>query len=357
MNTTDIGNILEPEVIMAKNWGANLLGTRIDFGTGLTKPAINELPDLLNSAIQDMRLLRKHNMKCTIGITGDLFPDQTSKQNAAFWDHPQLEQTMCNIWQKIAMDLLDYRDVIYGYYLWGEPLDRAQLPYPPHQWRPIAESILKAIREVDDQTWIIFQPGPGGQPFGYKDMEPLPDDKVIYDIHYYAPHQFTHQGVSVSEATGITKAMEQINVPYPLPMEQHNNNWEIKYYLKSCYPIPIELMTSFNKALQLEMLRPAIEFQHKYNVPIIVLEFSVVRWAPIPDSANYLKEAIEIFEQLGWSWLYHAWGMEGNQWNLLLGEGTKNFWVRGMPWPTEPVPYETERAKVIKAGIAKNKTF
>lgn len=349
MNSTDIGEILESEVITTRQWGANVLGTRFDFNTGMGGVKA-QLPSLLSLAERDMKLLRKQGMKCTIGVRGEFWPDMPSKESLAFWTDPQLEPLLCETYRTIAQRLLPYRDVIHGYYLLGEPLYRDGLPAPPPGWYDMAVSIIRAVREVDDETWILFQPGPGGVPWGFKGMQPLPDRRVIYDVHYYTPHKFTHQGVNVSEDTGITEAMKGLNVPYPMPWE---TTWESQGYERIGYKIPAVLKDFYDKELQLELLRPAIEFQAEYDVPMIVLEFSAVRWAPGKSAARYLAEAIEIFEELGWSWLYHGWG-KGNHWHLLLPEGTDAFWKRGTPWPTEPAPYETERAKVIKEGLSKN---
>ena len=51
-------------------------------------------------------------------------------------------------------------------------------------------------------------------------------------------------------------------------------------------------------------MREIIEFQKKHGVKIYVGEFSVVSWAP--GGAQYLKDCMELFEEYGWDWSYHA---------------------------------------------------
>jgi hypothetical protein len=61
------------------------------------------------------------------------------------------------------------------------------------------------------------------------------------------------------------------------------------------------------------------DFQLKYKVPILVGEFSVVRWAPKIDAENYLRNLVEIFEEYGWSWCYHGLA-DYNGWSLVHSE-------------------------------------
>ncbi len=66
-----------------------------------------------------------------------------------------------------------------------------------------------------------------------------------------------------------------------------------------------------------------IEFQKRYNVHIFVGEFSAIRWAPDHSAYRYLKDCIEIFEELDWDWTYHAF-REWSGWSLEHSEDRKN---------------------------------
>ena len=99
-------------------------------------------------------------------------------------------------------------------------------------------------------------------------------------------------------------------------------------------------------------LRTVADFSKKNNVPILIGEFSVIAWAPIESSKAWLTDAIYAFEKYNFSWCYHAF-REWQGWSLEHAEGTNAFWFKKDPTPAA-VTYETERAKIIKAGLKKN---
>lgn len=244
-------------------------------------------------------------------------------EQAELWNHPDLETNFCRVWRDIAERLLPYRDHIYGYDLYNEPLDRSQLPRGPREWPPMAEKIIEAIREVDTETWIIYEPGPGGLWTNFIGLEPLDDPKVIYSCHFYVPHTYTHQGVW---AASLEEGLKQIGIDYPGSIDG-------KLYSR--------------RLLESE-LWPVVYFQRKHNVPIFVGEFSVVRWAPKEGAVQWLTDVIDIFESHGWSWCYHAF-REWHGWSLEHDE-TYALHDAGV----SPTNVETERAKLIKAALQRN---
>ena len=283
-------------------------------------------PNLADDAVFNQRMAeiseflaeaRKYGIKVVLTVNADAFSDGSDADMAhnAFWTTPGLSDRAAAVWKKIAVALTPYRDVIYAYDLCNEPLDWDQMPYPPKQWRPAAIAATRAIRSVDPDSWIMYESGPGGLHDGFKEMLPLPDEKVIYSVHYYSPHEFTHQGVHNIKGTDLKEIQEKTNVP---------SNW--------------------SKDDMKKHLQCVRDFQLKYRVPILVGEFSVVRWAPKEDAARYLSDLVEIFEEYGWSWCYHGL-RDYNGWSLVHSETYGD---------DAPVQEETLRAKIIRAGLQKN---
>ena len=160
------------------------------------------------------------------------------------------------------------------------------------------------------------------------------NSRMIYSIHYYKPQDsFTHQGVYFPDNVTTKEQARQ--------------------YIGKTYP-GLHGGTTWNKAKIEESMAPVIAFQKKYNVPIFAGEFSVVRWAPVASAKEWLTDVIGIFEQNNWSWCYHAF-REWHGWDLEYKEGSEEFWFKGDPYP-ERSKTETERAKIIKNALQKNKT-
>jgi aryl-phospho-beta-D-glucosidase BglC (GH1 family) len=66
----------------------------------------------------------------------------------------------------------------------------------PYRWAGIQARAAAAIREVAPKNTLIAT-GPNWS--GISDLltqHPLPDGNVIYNFHFYEPHEFTHQGAS-----------------------------------------------------------------------------------------------------------------------------------------------------------------
>jgi Cellulase (glycosyl hydrolase family 5) len=246
------------------------------------------------------------------GVSGD---------GPGLWDGAELEPNLIRTWTDVARRLKPYGSVVWGYDLLNEPLDRSQLPAAPRQWRPLAIKVIAAIRAIDPTVWIIYEPGPGSLDYGFSGLTPLPDDRVIYSFHLYEPDRFTKQGFELAEAGDLRRAP---TVHYPGWI--HLQRWD--------------------RARLEEVVQPVVAFQRRWHVPIYVGEFSVIRWAPEPDAARWLSDAISIFESHGWSWTYFAF-REHNAWSL---EDDDRDWVRG---DSEPLPSATlsARGRVVKVAL------
>ncbi|MBN8217016.1 MAG: cellulase family glycosylhydrolase [Spirochaetes bacterium] len=313
-----------------RSWGANVV--RLQFGPGYTnkrdpdywKP--DHLPPFLDWLERAVSNARDAGIQVVLDCHG--LPTGKAPESAAYWGDPDLEGAFCGLWKAIAARLTPYRSAIWGYDLYNEPLDRGQLPYAPREWRPLAVKIIKAIRSVDPKTWIIYEVGPGGGNRGFDDLLPLPDARVIYSAHFYEPGTFTHQGVENLMDAGLRVDASPAAVVYPGLISGREMNRE-------------ELERS---------LSGVIAFQNKWRVPIFIGEFSVIAWAPVPSAVAWLTDVIGLFEKYHWSWAYHAF-REYTGWSLEHEEGL----FPGKGKSPAPATRETERAKVVKAGLARNR--
>ena len=135
---------------------------------------------------------------------------------------------------------------------------------------------------------------------------------VVYSVHMYLPHAFTHQGVH-----GSGKA-------YRYPGEIDGKRWD--------------------KAQLEAALKPVVEFQRKYGVHIYIGEFSAIRWAPDDSAYRYLKDLIDIFEAHDWDWSYHAF-REWDGWSVEHGPDPKDHSRAKTP---------TDREQLLRSWFAKN---
>ena len=179
---------------------------------------------------------------------------------------PEFADTFVEAWRRIATRLRGIPG-IYGYDLCNEPF---QVRESPETYWTLQCRAAGAIREIDPDATIIAESNEWDSPETYANMKPLPFSNVIYEAHMYLPLLYTHQGIQENER----------GLVYPDPAKGLGREW-----LR-------------------ERLRPLREFQLRHGVRIYVGEFSAVAWAPGAD--QYLRDCIDIFDEYGWDWTYHA---------------------------------------------------
>ncbi len=236
-------------------------------------------------------------------------------------------QALIDGWKKIA-EICKNRPEEIWYDIYNEPLDRADMPSYPKNWPRWAQSIVTEIRKIDKKNPIVIETGPGGLCWGLKDFPILQGKPLIYQIHVYVPHQFTHQGLADIRNTDLAKAYLERQKSWPGMFE---DGYTGGYW---------------DRAKLEEAIKPAIEFQRQHpDIPLYVGEFSVARWAP--GGATYLKDCMEIFEKYGWDWTYHGF-RDDPIWSL---EHENDF---SAPESAKLSKEMTDRGKVVKSYLERN---
>ncbi len=172
------------------------------------------------------------------------------------------------VWKRIAAR---YRGnpAVWGYDLINEPVQGGSAPY---DYWTIQKTAAEAVRAIDPDTPVIIESNEADRPQSFVYLSPLAMDNVVYQVHMYMPMAFTHQGVAT---------------PEPLV----------------AYPGVISGVKWDKEAIR-AMVQPVRDFQLRHNARIYVGEFSAAIWAP--GAERYLNDCIEVFEEYGWDWSYHA---------------------------------------------------
>ena len=165
----------------------------------------------------------------------------------------------------------------------------------------------EAVREIDPVTPIIVEANHWALPDAFSYLSPLAMDNVIYQVHFYDPHDFTHQGVGG----------RPIGPKWPDP----EKNW--------------------TRDRLREILRPVRAFEARHHAKIYVGEFSAAAGAD--GAENYLRDCMALFNEYGWDWTYHAF-REWNWWSV-EHEGPD-------PKHMAPATDDTPRKRALLEGLS-----
>ena len=314
------GAMISPNVdeqslrLFGQDWHANLIrwqlvgwrpqGERLDLDA--YDAWLNGQLEKLDAALP---LCEKYGLYVVVDLHGG--PRGPAATGQGLFDNQACQDKFVEIWQMMAKKYRSSK-VVWAYDLVNEPIEGA-VAEGVLDWSELAEKTAKAVRAIDPDHAIIIEPGQGGSPYGLAQFKPVDVPGVVYSVHMYLPHAFTHQGVLGDKSKRFV-----------YPGEIDGTMWDKE---------------------QLELaLKPAIDFQQTYHVQIYLGEFSAIRWAPDNSAYRYLRDVIDIFEKYGWDWSYHAF-REWTGWSVEHSNDEQDN-----QRTTEP----NDRQKLLREWFAKN---
>ena len=264
-----------------QSWGATLIRYQMGRNWNAMKvtPDLGEYDRWLDTRLDhfDAFVLpeaAKRGMKVVL----DMHEAPGMKNSFNEWNmlhDPAVARHFVETWRRIAKRFKG-RKGIYGYDLVNEPLQASEAA-PECDFWTLQKRAAEAIREIDHDVPIIVECNGMDSPWAYGCFSPLDMPNIIYQVHMYMPLAYTHQGVMWKQGDTYRA--------YP----DEAKGWN-KEYLRAT-------------------LRPVRDFQLRHGAKIYCGEFSAVAWAP--GAGEYLRDCIDIFEEYGWDWTYHAfreWG-------------------------------------------------
>ena len=223
-----------------------------------------------------------------------------------FWGyntHQYLQDHYILSWQKVAERFKDNPGVI-GYDLMNEPypgdlVSAVALTFEKTRLKDFYDRLIPAIRDVDDDKWIFFEPQSFMINFGVASTLPaLTDPRSGEKRLAYAPHA------------------------YPLTLHEG---------------IPYNLTDKFNMR---EWNRNRVKELNRHQVPLIVGEFGGSD--DVPGFGEYLDDSLAMYDLMGAGWTY--WDNHPGGWGPLdsdLNETPKvNHLVRPYPRAIAGQPIE-----------------
>jgi hypothetical protein len=253
---------------------------------------------------------------------GTIGPAGYARSDGGLFTDSHCQAKFVEVWERLARRYREAR-AVWGYELANEPVEPApekRLEAMEHglaDWQQLAERAAKAIRRIDARKAIIVEPEPWADPTGFAEFQPLDVRGIVYSVHMYQPFPFTHQG------TGEVNAKDK-EYRYP-GAEIWGRVWD--------------------KAQLEAALKPAMDFEKRYNVHIFIGEFGAVRWAPDHSAYRYLRDLIDIFEAHNWDWTYFAFRGHWNGMSVEHGDDRND---------NKPAAEPTDRQQLLLEWFSHN---
>ena len=233
-----------------------------------------------------------------MAVQVDLHPEEPYKQGIRS-SNASVDR-MIQLWRKLAAHYANRDPERVFFEIMNEPEVS-----DPYRWAGIQARVAAAIREVAPHHTIIAT-GPN-----YSDIvdlltqHPLPDGNVIYNFHFYDPHEFTHQGASWGAPFWIYEhgipypptdsSMAELVKQVPDPADRYRLE---EYWLDHWDGHRIRLL-----------MDEAADWGKSNHVPLICNEFGVYREFVVPVSRlAWLRDVRTALEAdgIGWAmWDYH----------------------------------------------------
>jgi hypothetical protein len=304
---------------LAADWGANHVRWQLNwngFPNGPADTATMERYDAwLEGELKRLDGLLPLCEELGIRVLIDLHSSPGGRggpdKSCEIFHRAECQAKFLEVWDRIARRYKD-APAVWGYDLINEPSE-GTVAAGLMDWPALCRETARRVRAIDPDRAIVIEPGPWGSPAGLDDFEPLEGiPGIVYSVHMYMPMTLTHQGV------------------YETPMG-------------AVYPGTIDGQKWDKERMRLA-LKPVTDFQRAYRVPIYIGEFSAIRWAPDNSAYRYLKDLIEIFEENGWDWAYHAY-REWDGWSVEHGTDKSD---------REKSPTRTDRETLLREHFARN---
>lgn len=234
-----------------------------------------------------------------LAVQIDVHPQDPYKQDVR--NSNQSVERFVMLWRQLAAHYANRNPDMVFFEVMNEPEVS-----DPYRWAGIQAAAAAAIREVAPNNTIIAT-GPN-----YSDIQdlltqhPLPDGNVIYNFHFYDPHQFTHQAATWGEPWWSYTH----NIPYPSTTEDMQASLDQVPDLRDRFELEQYFLDHWDATHIRLLIDEAAAWGKANNVPLICNEFGAHRAKTDPPARmawiHDVRSALEA-DGIGWTmWDYRG---------------------------------------------------
>jgi endoglucanase len=169
----------------------------------------------------------------------------------------------------------------------------------PYRWAGIQTRVAAAIREAAPKHTIIATGGNYSDIWDLLAVQPLADGNVIYNFHFYEPHEFTHQGAN----WGVPWWSYTHSIPYPATESSMQEALKQVPDAVGRYQLENYWLNHWDAQHIRLLIDEAAQWAHDNHVPLICNEFGAFRDHSEPESRmNWLRDVRTALEADGIGW-------------------------------------------------------
>lgn len=228
-----------------------------------------------------------------------VFPDDAYKRGLAT---ERGVDDFLELWRILATHYVEWDQNRVFYELMNEP--EVQDPY---RWMGIQSRVVYAIRQIDAEHTIVATAANYSSLPDLLQLEPVRDDNVIYNFHFYEPYQFTHQGAS----WGADDWVFYGDIPFPATAADLAKQMKRVPDDSARYSLYLYGADGWNAQAIAGRIAFAAAWGQERKVPLICDEFGAFRDTAPPESrARWIGAVRAALEagHIGWA----MWDYRGN---------------------------------------------
>jgi aryl-phospho-beta-D-glucosidase BglC (GH1 family) len=227
-----------------------------------------------------------------LAVIIDIHPDSDFKEKLAT-DNEFVEQ-FADYWRALARHYSSWNPDLVFFEVLNEPEFKDR-----YRWAGVQSRLAVAIREGAPAQTIIVAGANWSADNELLFIDPLRDQNIIYNFHFYDPHVFTHQG-----ATWSTNFVHYLkDLPYPSTPENVRQAAALVPDAVNRLQVIHYGMDRWNAARIDEEISQIAAWGKRWNVPLTCNEFGVYRKAASPkDRVAWISDVRTTLEKYGIGW-------------------------------------------------------